>query len=360
LKFKNIIKFIILIFLLFGLPLLGLVLSGQSIKKYTEFPPVNSYTVHAPFSWPAFILLSAIIFIFILPIIIYSIKYYFQHTIEPAQTNKFPWWGKLSIFSTIFFWIISWGQFDIFTGIHEYTFFTLWFSFTILINSLNYKKTGKSFMTEHPSRFLLLFPISAIFWWYFEYINCFVQNWYYIGAGFSRLKLFLVSTLSFSTVLPAVTSISSLLSGYSWIKKGFTDIWKIQNPMPKFSALLVFIIFSSGLALIGLFPTYFFPLVWISPLLIILSLQIFFNEKHIFSDINEGNWSIIVSASVAALVCGGFWEMWNFNSMPKWQYSIPFVHRFLIFEMPILGYSGYLPFGLLCVSISNLICIEND
>jgi hypothetical protein len=360
LKFKAIIKFILLIFLLFWFPLLGLILSGKSIEKYVEFPPVVHYTVHAPFSWTVFVLLSAIIFIFILPIIIYSIQYLIQNKIEPAQINKIPWWGKLSILSTIVFWIIAWGQFDILTGIHEYTFFPLWLSFTILINSLDYKKNGKSFMTEHPARFLLLFPVSGIFWWYFEYMNGFVQNWYYVGADYGRLKIFLLSTLAFSTVLPAVSSISSLLSSYSWIKKGFTGIWKIQNPMPKFSAFLIFIFSSIGLALIGLFPTYIFPLVWISPLLIIVSMQIFFNDEHIFSDISEGNWSIIVSASVAALICGVFWEMWNYYSMPKWQYSIPLVHRFLIFEMPVLGYSGYLPFGLLCISISEMIRFKHD
>jgi hypothetical protein len=32
--------------------------------------------------------------------------------------------------------------------------------------------------------------------------------------------------------------------------------------------------------------------------------------------------------------------------MPKWEYDIPFAERFHLFEMPILGYGGYLPFAL--------------
>jgi hypothetical protein len=31
---------------------------------------------------------------------------------------------------------------------------------------------------------------------------------------------------------------------------------------------------------------------------------------------------------------------------------VPFVQRFHIFEMPILGYAGYLPFGLECMVVS--------
>jgi len=68
-----------------------------------------------------------------------------------------------------------------------------------------------------------------------------------------------------------------------------------------------------------------------------------------------GDWSGAVAAALAALVCGGFWEMWNYFSLAKWEYSIPFVQRFQIFEMPLLGYAGYLPFGLECVVIGDML-----
>ena len=48
----------------------------------------------------------------------------------------------------------------------------------------------------------------------------------------------------------------------------------------------------------------------------------------------------------AALLCGFFWEMWNYLAFPKWYYTIPFGQYAHIFEMPLLGYAGYLPFGL--------------
>jgi hypothetical protein len=50
--------------------------------------------------------------------------------------------------------------------------------------------------------------------------------------------------------------------------------------------------------------------------------------------------------------------MWNFYSLAKWTYHVPFVQRFEIFEMPILGYAGYLPFGLECAVISELVLKE--
>jgi hypothetical protein len=41
-----------------------------------------------------------------------------------------------------------------------------------------------------------------------------------------------------------------------------------------------------------------------------------------------------------------FWELWNYYSYPKWVYHVPFADFWHIFEMPVLGYGGYLPFAL--------------
>ena len=58
---------------------------------------------------------------------------------------------------------------------------------------------------------------------------------------------------------------------------------------------------------------------------------------------------------LAALICGGFWEMWNYNSLAKWEYAVPFVGRYRVFEMPVLGYAGYLPFGLEVAVVAQML-----
>ncbi len=47
--------------------------------------------------------------------------------------------------------------------------------------------------------------------------------------------------------------------------------------------------------------------------------------------------------------------MWNYNSLAHWEYSVPFVQRFHVFEMPVLGFAGYLPFGLECAAVAGLL-----
>ncbi len=78
-------------------------------------------------------------------------------------------------------------------------------------------------------------------------------------------------------------------------------------------------------------------------------------DEHILCELTTGNWTGVVAAALAAVTCGVFWEMWNYFSLAKWEYSIPFVHRFQIFEMPLLGYAGYLPFGLQCAVLGSML-----
>jgi hypothetical protein len=114
---------------------------------------------------------------------------------------------------------------------------------------------------------------------------------------------------------------------------------------------LLFSLGSLGLFLIGIWPTVLFPLLWISPLLIMLGLPIIQRNPTLLTPLAKGNWSPVVLSALAALICGGMWEMWNAYSLVQWRYTIPYFHGIKIFEMPVLGYAGYLPFGVACLAI---------
>jgi len=61
---------------------------------------------------------------------------------------------------------------------------------------------------------------------------------------------------------------------------------------------------------------------------------------------SQRDWRMVIALFAAALICGVFWEMWNIHSWPKWIYIFPYLNAWKIFEMPLAGYLGYLPFGL--------------
>ncbi len=58
---------------------------------------------------------------------------------------------------------------------------------------------------------------------------------------------------------------------------------------------------------------------------------------------------------IGTLFTGFWWEMWNYYSLPKWYYTIPYVGFRKIFEMPLLGYLGYPFFGLVILSYISII-----
>ena len=43
---------------------------------------------------------------------------------------------------------------------------------------------------------------------------------------------------------------------------------------------------------------------------------------------------------------------WALSSMAKWIYAVPYGHRFQVWEMPLLGFGGYLPFGMECAAVA--------
>jgi hypothetical protein len=69
----------------------------------------------------------------------------------------------------------------------------------------------------------------------------------------------------------------------------------------------------------------------------------------------KGDWRPVVSLSVGCLICGFFWEMWNYYSYPKWIYDVPGVSFLHVFEMPLLGYGGYVPFAWELFALYHLV-----
>jgi hypothetical protein len=352
---RTFIKLTLLMMMLLGLPILGLLLANKEIAPYLEFPPLTSNIRHAPFSWPIFMAYTLFIITMALPFLIHLVRTNHYTRAIPQNVFPFPWWGWGGIMFGIAAWIVAWTRLPWFFDIQAHTFTPLWLGYIITINALTYSRSGRCMLQNRARSFLLLFPVSAGFWWFFEYLNRFIQNWYYVGSVFGPWEYFWFATLPFSTVLPAVMGTRDWLLSFSWTQRNFQGFFPIRFSRPRVIAWPLLLCTGVGLAGIGIWPNYLFPLIWISPIFIIISLQTIFKESHLLSPLSYGDWRNVFSSALAALICGLFWEMWNAYSLAKWKYNIPFVHRFEIFEMPVLGYAGYLPFGLICAIISQIV-----
>ena len=347
--------------LVIALPLVGAALAGREVTDYLEFPPLTQHVAHAPFSWPFFIALAFLIAATLLPFLrrglgkrrsasVQSRGSEIRNPQSAIRNSLFPWWGWLGLALGAAAWVLAWNRFPWFKPLQPHTFAPLWFSYILVVNAVVRMRSGECPLTRQPTRYLALFPLSAGFWWLFEYLNRFVQNWWYRGVvGFSPVEYVLFASVSFSTVLPAVSATAALLGTFGRLTDPFADWQRVRMPSGV-TAIAILACGVLGTIGLGIWPDYLFPLVWVAPLLLALAI----GGRPLFAARLEcGDWRPVVCWTLAALVCGFFWEMWNFFSLAQWIYTVPFVNRFHLFEMPVLGYAGYLPFGLECAVVAG-------
>lgn len=249
-------------------------------------------------------------------------------------------WVGLALIAV--FWPLNWLLPDE-TRRTSYLFFPLWLGYILTMDGLVALRSGTSILTRSRINFVLLFAASAPGWWLFEVINWRTQNWEYLGRqSFSGLEYFLLATISFSTVMPAVFESAEFVRTFRWTER-FAHGPRL---LPTHGMLVGQLIGGFGmLALTLLWPRYCYPLVWGSVFLILEPINALLGRASFFDWLKDGDWRPVVSLSAGALLCGFFWEMWNINSFPKWIYHTPGVEFWHVFEMPLLGYLGYLPFA---------------
>lgn len=359
-----------------GLPLLGACFgawlgagcNGQVLSGHGVFPlrpeaaPVPG--ADAVFS-PAVFTILGLLALGLLAIVGFLLWPRHATTASPVRSrHRLPGWGWLALCSLVLCWYLAWdggiaSLVSSGTGtdqqVRALLFTPLWLSFIVLVNAEHYRRHGTCLLCARPGRFLLLFPASMVFWWYFEYLNSYTHNWYYQGVeGFGPLAYTIYASLAYSTVLPALASTTHWLAGLRVFQHGYTRPL-LPSPHPRRNALLWLLCAALSLFATGAWPDYSFALIWAAPVIVLLALQRLSGQSTYLTALYQGQWSRLGLPALAGLGCGFLWEMWNSQAAAKWHYAIPFVDRYHLFEMPMLGYAGYLPFGISCAVIIALL-----
>lgn len=237
-------------------------------------------------------------------------------------------------------WVLNWGL----DGLRTHAlFFWQWLGYCLVVDGWVRYRKGSSFLWRNPAGYAGLFVLSIPVWWMFEGMNAVTGNWYYSGReAFGAWAYFGWASLSFSTVMPAVFSTAELWSSFRWPGQGLR--WRGWRAGRR----TYWVLHYAGwlmLALVLLVPELFFPLVWLSWFFIIDPLNKLRGRPSLLGELLEGNGGKLAGFGLAALTCGFFWELWNLHAYPKWYYEIPYLEFWHIFEMPLAGYGGYIPFG---------------
>ena len=346
--------FVILLTLLLGLPAFGLLLAGYSIPPNLTLFPISTEPGDFSISWLVCGLLAVLIAATLTPVIwrFFHIPVITRH--KSFHLISFPWWGWMALFWVVSSWLLAWTRFSWFEPWQPHTFPLLWFGYILTLNALTYRRSHRCLLLARPRFFSQLFLLSAGFWWTFEYLNQYVKNWHYVNLPeTSHFEYLFYTSIAFSTVLPAVLSTYEWLDTFPKLTRPFENWHRLPWMLNQKTCWILISLGSLGLGLIGIWPIILFPLLWLSPLGLLLGIQCLRKDQTCFQSLARGDWRPVLLSALAALFCGFWWELWNVYSLVHWKYTIPYVHAFKIFEMPILGYSGYLPFGLTCLAISE-------
>ncbi|HDP80057.1 MAG TPA: hypothetical protein ENN21_04350 [Spirochaetes bacterium] len=217
--------------------------------------------------------------------------------------------------------------------------------------------------------------ISIVSWWVFEWFNIFLANWHYINLTEPLALRYLGYLWSFGTIVPGVLLTYGVLNLI--VKELRWRPWKVSRP------LLI------GFFLTGLFflavpvipfsmyytgraadPGLFFFLkwaantylsehtaafVWTGFVLLLEPVNYLMGNRSMLRFLEAGDYRPLAALSLAGLLDGYLWEFWNYWAHTKWVYTVPILGHIKIFEMPVLGYLGFVAFAWELYAMTSLI-----
>ncbi len=230
----------------------------------------------------------------------------------------------------------------------------VWTGYILFVDALNYKLYGNSLIKSRMGEFLIMLPWSIICWLIFEAYNFHLKNWYYVGLPENALARTIGYVWSFATIFPAI------LETFYLVEPIFKNV-KIkpsQTTNTKLSVYFVFGVIFLGLPLIlpSEIASYLFALVWVGFAFLLEPVNYKLGGESLFREFEIGKLTKLFSLFLAGLICGLLWEFWNYWAIGKWIYTVPIPFAGpKIFEMPLLGFLGFLAFAVEVYSMQNFL-----
>ncbi|MBI1846317.1 MAG: hypothetical protein HY294_09025 [Candidatus Rokubacteria bacterium] len=230
----------------------------------------------------------------------------------------------------------------------------VWTGYVLFADALVFRLIGRSYLTTDRAEGLGVALCSIGAWWLFEWYNAprFWRGgddllglwWHYWGLEPNLLLRRVGYDWSFATIFPALFLTAAALRA-SVLARVRVRPW---TPPP---ALLDASIAAGALAVVLpliVVASWTVVLVWTGWALLLEPLNYRAGRESWLRDLGEGDASRLASLLASGLVCGLLWEFWNYWALTKWTYTVPFLPDVKLFEMPVLGYAGFLPFALEC------------
>jgi hypothetical protein len=213
-----------------------------------------------------------------------------------------------------------------------------WAGVLIALDGLARARRGSSPLAR-PADWIACGAASVVFWDLFELLDLRIRNWWYTGVSQDALSGAAFGAVCFATVLPAVRLGLAALSPPD-------ELEFAAGPPPRAGALLL-----AGLGCLALalaFPSVAFPLAWLFLWPLCEAAAALLPRRDGLPTPLEARRDprLIRRLLMLALPLGLTWESLNWGCQRGWIYTVPHFERPKVFEMPLAGYLGYLPFLL--------------
>ncbi len=226
-----------------------------------------------------------------------------------------------------------------------------WWPLIIILDSLNFRIKGSSPLSDSLENFIFAAFFSVPVWLVFELFNLRLQNWSYHNLPPELPLRWLGYYIAFASVIPAFLELSALLQ------------WALQRKSIPFFRLKATPGLLNGFMLLGflllafsiLFPNLFFPFVWLGFIFLLDPVSYRLKINSLLADLERQYGNRIISWLLAGFAAGVLWESLNFWAGAHWKYTIPYLNFCKIFQMPIFGFAGFLPFALEVFAMTTLL-----
>lgn len=219
-----------------------------------------------------------------------------------------------------------------------------WWGYLLFLDGLIEYRSDRSFLLGHAREFWgLCVPVSIAAWTLFDLANAhLVRNWRYEGLPKSFVLRTLGFTASFATVIPGILLTAGALETFEVFKEVRSRPFRLPPAVP---GLLI----AAGLLLLAV--PFLFPVpaacaaLWLFAIFLLEPVNRRRGAPSLLRDLEEGTPARPLRLALAGLLCGFLWEGINFYARGRWVYEIPYLPPERIFEMPVLGYLGFVPFA---------------
>jgi hypothetical protein len=267
-------------------------------------------------------------------------------------THRFPAHGRLGlVLLLVMETAVFCGQSDALAAfpwwkITAWTTPSCWWGYIFVVDAWIYRCRGESLLMNRRDTFWAQCLLSIAFWCVFEAYNLVMPGWQYINLPADRVQELLGYPIAFATIMPGLFLTAELLEVYRVFGRA-----RIPRVRWSPAALNLSILVGAAFCLVPpLMPAdvrgYLWAFVWTGWFFLLEPLNYRRGMPSIYRDWEQGDLSRTAQLFAAGGLCGLLWEFWNMWAYTKWVYTFPLGQSLRYFEMPLVGFLGFLPFAL--------------